>query len=217
MDAFGPRTYLYEMAEKLADHGYYVLLPNLFYRTRRAPVIDSHFPLSPEDMPTARAQVMALSQSFDLEAWLKKDTPVFFEFLSKQKEVRPGKIGLTGYCMGGGLALRTASRYPDQIGAFASFHAGRLATDAPNSPHLGLGKVKARGYMAHADQDASLPAEEIKRFQEAIEKAHAPIQTELYAGALHGYTMMDLPAGDPQALARHWKNLIALFQKELVK
>jgi carboxymethylenebutenolidase len=215
MDAFGPRIYLYEMAEKLADFGYYVLLPNLFYRTRRAPVIDAEFPLSPEDMPAARAQLLPLFNSFDPEAWLQKDTPALFDFLSKQPEVRPGQLGLTGYCMGGSLALRMASRYPDQIASFASFHAGRLATDAPNSPHLGLGAVKAHGYMAHADHDASLSPEEIKRFQEAIEKAKAPIQTELYTGALHGYTMMDLPAGNPEALARHWQNLVALFQREL--
>ena len=50
------------------------------------------------------------------------------DFLADQPEVAGTKVGTTGYCMGGGLALNAAGRFPDRVGAAASFHGGQIAS-----------------------------------------------------------------------------------------
>ena len=217
MDAFGPRDYLYEMAKTIAARGYYVLLPNLFYRTRRAPVIDAQFPLRAEDMPMLiKQQLMPLFQSYTPAVQGLQDAGVFLDFLSGQKQALPGKVGLTGYCMGGSLAIRIAAQYPDSIAAATSFHAGNLATEAPDSPHLLLGKIKAKLYIAHADNDQSMPAEQIERLREALKQSgHQDDTAEIYSGAIHGFTMADLPAYNEAACKRHWEKVFELFERLL--
>lgn len=214
MDGYGPRPYLYEMAEKLATRGYYVFLPNLLYQARRAPVIDAEFPITNETLARAREQLMAVFGKHDPDDNLR-DTDHFMKFLDQQKQVKSGPMGATGYCMGGGLALRTAARFPARIAAAASFHGGRLATDAPNSPHLELGKIKAELYIAHADKDQSMPPEQIERLRQALDASGLRYKAELYEGAAHGFTMADLPAYNKISLERHWTSLFDLFQRRL--
>jgi carboxymethylenebutenolidase len=214
MDAFGPRAYLEQMATTLAEHGYYVLVPNMFFRIKRAPIVEARFPLKPEDMPEVRKSMMAVYGSFSPDQGVK-DIGVMLEFLSVQTQVRAGKVGLTGYCMGGGLALRTAGTYANKVAAVASFHAGNLANDAPNSPHLFIKKIESEIYIAHADNDASMPPEQREKLQQAIETSGVTAEVEVYKGAAHGFTMADLPAYNEAALDRHWEKLLALFQRRL--
>lgn len=218
MDAYGLRDYLHEMASKIASQGHYVLVPNLFYRIRRAPVLDVKFPLKAEEVPDiVKNQLMPLFQSYSPGTQGLQDAGVFLDFLARQKQVLPGsKVGLTGYCMGGSLAVRIAEKYPERIAVAASFHAGNLAIEAPDSPHHLLGKIKARLYIAHADNDKSMPPEQITRLNEAIKKSgHAHVKAELYPGAIHGFTMADLPAYNEGACNRHWEKLFELFSSEL--
>ena len=214
MDAFGPRKYLYALCETLAARGYFVLLPNLFYRMRRAPVIDALFPLKKEDMSAARAQLTPLFSTYDPESGVR-DIGVFLEYLATETQARPGKIGLSGYCMGGGIAVRAAARYSDRVAAAAGFHSGRLVTDAPSSAHLLLSSVKARLYFGFADADESMPLEQIAAFEKALRESGVKYESEVYAGAAHGYTMADLPAYNASALEKHWRKLFELFHDEL--
>jgi carboxymethylenebutenolidase len=208
MDAYGPRAQLHAMAERLAEQGCHVLLPNLFYRVRRAPVVDGRFPISQERAQEMRAQVLQLVRGYDIEAGLR-DAGMFLEHLSAEA---PGKVLITGYCMGGRMALLTAARCPERVAVTASFHGGGLATDAPDSPHLRVKQIQARIYVGHADQDPSMPQEQIARLEEALKGARADYRTELYAGALHGFTMADLPAFDAEASRRHWERLTELIR-----
>ena len=214
MDAYGPRQYMYDMAQKLASHGYYVMLPNMFYRVRKAPVVDLTFPLKQEDMPGAIEQIMAFFKTYKIEQAMQ-DADVFLDFLATQKQVRPGKIGTTGYCMGGALAVRLAARHPEKIAAAASYHAGNLATEMPDSPHLLLSKIKAELYIAHADNDKSMPAEQINRLDAALSASQVTHKSEVYSDAAHGFTMEDLPAYNQLALKRHWESLLDLFARNL--
>jgi carboxymethylenebutenolidase len=216
MDAYGLRDYLYEMAKKIAAQGYYVLTPNLFYRLRPAPVLDVKFPVKAEDMPTVKPKLMALFQGYSPVMQGVPDIGVCLDFIAQQKQAQPGKVGLTGYCMGGGLAVRAAAQYPDRIAAVTSFHAGNLATEEPASPHLQIGKIKAKVYIAHADNDQSMPPEQIARLDAEIKKSgHGLIQTELYPGAVHGFTMADLPAYSEAYCNKHFDKVFELFGSEL--
>ena len=214
MDGFGPRAYLYEMVKAIASRGFYVLLPNMFYRIGRVPVVDIKFPVRPEDMPEIIKKVMPLFQTFTPELGMR-DTAVFLDFLAQQKQVLPGKIAVTGYCLGGGLAIRTAIQYPDRVAVASSFHAGNLATETPNSPHHFLSQIKAELYIAHADNDKSMPPEQIERLNKALEQSGIKYEVEIYKGAAHGFTMADLPAYNEAALKRHWEKLFNLLERSL--
>jgi carboxymethylenebutenolidase len=165
-------------------------------------------------MPEAIKVIMPLFQNFSVESAVN-DAEFFLDYLSEQKHVRAGKVGATGYCLGGGLSIRTAARHPNRIAAAASFHAGNLATDAHDSPHLLLNKIKAELYIAHADNDQSMPAAQIERLNTALKESHVRYKAEVYKDAAHGFTMADLPAYNKAALALHWKNLSELFNRTL--
>jgi carboxymethylenebutenolidase len=211
MDGIGIRPQLRQMADRIAAEGYYVLLPNMFYRRGRAPVFDVATILKPENRPALTELVLSLTPERVL-----RDAGLFLDLLAAQKEVRPGsKVGLTGYCMGGGMVVRTAAQYPDRIAAGASFHGGRLATEAPESPHRLAGKVRCRLYFGHADQDPAMTTEQIDRLDQALKAAGTVFAAELYTGALHGFTMADLPVYNREACDKHWRRLLDLFKETM--
>lgn len=215
MDAVGPRATLKAMAERLASQGYLVLLPNLFYREKPAPIVTGlPSPIPIEDIPEVLNQIMPIVQRFDPSAALV-DMKIFIDFLAKHPKVRQGKLGIFGYCMGGAMAIRTAARYPESFAAVASFHAGALVSDDGNSPHRLLPKLRAALYVGHADQDPHMTAEQIEDFGKALEDLSIPYQVELYSGAQHHFTMMDLPAYDVGAAEKHWERLSDLFKNYL--
>jgi carboxymethylenebutenolidase len=214
MDAFGPRPRLEEMAQHLASHGYVVLLPHVFYRHGPAPLVDTAALTDPE----------ARGRLFDsIRPWMAQLTPeramadadAYLDYLAGHDQVPDGPMGVTGYCMGGALALRTAAHRPGQVAAVAAFHPARLATDAPESPHLLVDRLQAEVYVASADHDASMPPEQQQRLDTALTEAGVRHVCEQYDGAAHGFTMADTAAYDEAATERHWDRLLDLFRRAL--
>jgi carboxymethylenebutenolidase len=207
MDAPAIRPAMFDMAQRLADAGYYVLLPDMFWRAG---------PYEPIDMKAIRDDAHRrevfgkLTSSTDAERSMR-DTGAFLEFLSKQPQVKGAKIGVTGYCMGGGMALRAAGTYPDRIAAAGAFHGGNLATDAENSPHLLAPKIKAKVLVAGADEDRGFDDAQKDRLDKALKDAGVDAEVTIYRGAKHGYAPADMGAYDKDASERHWRELIALF------
>ncbi len=117
--------------------------------------------------------------------------------------------------MGARFGLRIAAAHPDRVAALGGFHAGGLATDAPDSPHRFAGDVAAELYLGHADQDPSMSAEQIATLDEALDEAGVRHRTEVYAGASHGYTMSDTAAYDEAATERHFRELLALLERTI--
>ncbi|WP_037772881.1 dienelactone hydrolase family protein [Streptomyces sclerotialus] len=214
MDAIGLRPVLEGMARELASHGYYVLVPNLFYRNGPAPVVELSDLSRPEQREAFLRQVMPLVHGLTPDLALS-DAGSYLDFLAAQEEVRPGPVGLTGYCMGGALALRIAARYPDRVAAAASFHGGHLATDAPDSPHRLAGDIGAELYFGHAAQDDAMNAEHISQLEAALDAAGTTYRSEVYPGTVHGFTMSDTAAYSEAGLARHWEALLDLFARTL--
>jgi carboxymethylenebutenolidase len=212
MDAFGLRPRMAEMAETIAAQGYVVLVPNLFHRFGRAPLVD----LSGLGDEAQRGQLfeqltpMIRSLTADVMA---RDTAAYLDFLAGQPGVVPGPVAITGYCMGGMNALRAIEAHPDRIVAAAAFHAGRLVTDAPDSPHLAVGAVTGELYFGHADHDPSMPAKQIAVLEKALDNAGVTYRSEVYPGARHGYTQSDTPMYDEQATERHWAVLFDLLDR----
>ncbi|WP_200210463.1 dienelactone hydrolase family protein [Micromonospora coerulea] len=214
MDAFGLRPRLAEMAERIAAEGYLVLVPNLFHRAGRAPLFDLAGLDDPERRGALFGQLMPLIGALTPEV-VARDAEAYLDFLAARDDVVPGPVAITGYCMGGTNALRAMAAHPDRIAALASFHAGRVVTDAPDSPHLGVGSITGEVYFAHADNDQSMTAEQIATLEKALEAAGVTYRSELYAGAHHGFTMSDTATYDERATERHWSALFDLLGRTL--
>ncbi|GAA5069344.1 dienelactone hydrolase family protein [Nocardia callitridis] len=212
MDAFGLRPWLGELVRIIAAEGYSVLAPNLFYRSGRAPLLplpDFSEPRSRDEFfaalrPIAAASITPENVIQDVDAYLAQ--------LESSEFVATGPIATVGYCLGGGLALRTAGRLGDRIAAAASFHGGNLAEeDNPDSPHRTVDGSTAQLYIAHADQDQSMPPEQITRLEQTLDGAGIRYTSVVYAGAAHGFTQRDIPSYNEQAYERHLTDLLALF------
>ncbi|WP_392749393.1 dienelactone hydrolase family protein [Streptomyces sp. LN590] len=214
MDAFGLRPHLKEMADRLARAGYTVLVPNVFYRHRRAPVVELPDVIGPARRPEIFERLGPIMTSLTPDLAMR-DADAYLRWLAASPLTTDGPVGITGYCMGAGLALRTAGTYPDRVAAMAGFHGGRLATDSPDSPHLLADRITAELYFGHADQDPSLPPEQIDRLDEALTAAAVRHHSEIYTGAHHGFTQADTAAYDSTADKRHWTALLALLDRAL--
>lgn len=211
MDAIGIRPTLFAMAQRLADGGYLVLLPDLYYRAGPYEAMDAKAVFATGN-PLGVIGHLYETTDFRLAA---RDTAAFLDYLAGRDDVAGSKVGVTGYCMGGGIALTVAGTYPDRIAAAASYHGGHLANDAEISPHLLAPRMKARIYVAGADQDGSYPPEMAERLEKALDEAGADHVCEIYPGALHGWTMADFPVYDEAAAERHWRTLFGLFEGTL--
>lgn len=213
-DAFGVRPVLREMAQELAGHGYYVLVPNLYYRTGPAPVVDLPEHIGEESRPALFGQLMPLIEEHTTDRALR-DADAYLRFLTAQPEVAAGPVATIGYCLGAVLAMRTATAHPGQVAAVAGFHPAALVTDAPDSPHRLVPELTAQVHIGLAEGD--MTPEAIEEFNQALDAAGVGYTTEVYPGAVHGFTMSDTAAFDPSALQRHWDRLLPLLDRTLTK
>ena len=214
MDAFGLRPQLAEMAERIAAAGFVVLVPNVLYRHGRAPLVDVVNLMRPENRAHMFDQLGPMMASLTPELAMR-DIEAYVDYLTAQPSVAAGPIGTTGYCMGGALSLRAAGQLPDRVAAAASFHGGRLATDAADSPHRLADRISAELYLGHADADHSMPAEQIELLEHSLDAAGVTYGSEVYRGAVHGFTMADTAAYDESATERHWTALLELLDRRL--
>jgi carboxymethylenebutenolidase len=212
MDAFGLRPRLAEMAQLIAERGYAVLVPNLFYRSARSPLVTAEELADPEKRGAAFGRLSPMMQELTPER-VAADTDSYLDFLAAQPGVAAGPVAAVGYCMGGRNALVAMEAHPDRIKALGSFHAGGVVTDQPTSPHLAVGNVTGEVYFAHADNDRSMTPEQIKALEAALDEAGVNYTSEVYEGAPHGFTMSDTAMHSPAAEQRHWENLFALLDR----
>src|SRR5882724_11725404 len=211
MDGIGIRPAMLELGERLASHGYFVLLPDLFYRS------GPYEPMNPHTLfsdPEQRKVLMEKFFAFATQANIMSDTAAFLDYLAAEPDVKPGPVGVTGYCMGGLMSLTAAGTYPERITACASYHGARLATDAPSSPHLLAPKIKARVYIGGATEDPSFPDDMKARLEQALTSASVDHLIEPYP-AKHGWVLRDTPVYDALATERHWQTLWVLLDETL--
>jgi len=211
-DIFGLRPAFKQMAKRLAESGYSVLVVNPFYRIQKAPTSVEHADFND---PETRKALSALSGSLN-PATALTDATTFITYLDQQASVdKKRKVGTMGYCMGGPLTMRTAAGMSDRVGAAASFHGGGLVSDKPESPHLLIPKIKAQYLFAIAENDDQKQPEAKEVLRAAFAQAGLPAEIEVYAGTLHGWCPTDSRVYNQEQAEKAWSRLLALFSKAL--
>ena len=210
MDAPAIREELRDMARRLASVGYYVVLPNLYYRSG----VMELGALSPDPASPVRKQMMDLMATLTIPM-IMEDTRALLAHVANDPAASPGPVGAVGYCMSGQFAINAAVEFPDRVTAAASIYGVRLLTDAPDSPHLAGWKTKAELYFACAETDHWAPLEILPPMREELAKAGAAAEVELYPGVEHGFAFPGRAAYNRDAAERHWERLFALFRRRL--
>jgi len=211
-DIFGLRPAFRQMGKRLAETGYAVLVVNPFYRKSKAPTSVPHANM---DDPATREALMGLAHSLTPDT-ATTDAKAFVGWLDQQSVVsKERKMGVTGYCMGGPLVMRTAAALPDRIGAAATFHGGGLVTDKPESPHLLIPKMKAHFLIAIASNDDAKQPDAKGVLKEAFAQARIPAEVEVYEGAIHGWCPPDSHVYNQAAAEKAWARQLALFKEGL--
>lgn len=211
MDALAIRPALLAMGQRLADAGYLVLLPDLFYRYGPYDELDPKAVFATGSVRAIVGPLMATTG----KGPAVRDTAAFLDWFDSRADFAGGKLGVTGYCMGGGMALAVAAAYPDRIGAAASFHGGNLVTDEEDSPHRLAPQISAKVLVAGAVKDAAYTEEHAEQLAAALTSAGVDHTCVFYPDALHGWTMTDFPIYQEEGAERHWRELIALFDGAL--
>ena len=212
-DIMGLRPAFRQMADRLAQSGYAVLVVNQFYRSTKAPFLA---PGESYDQPAVREKIGPFVKALSPEGTVR-DAKAFAAFIDRQPQTdRKRGMATTGYCMGGPMVMRTAAAIPARIRAGATFHGGGLATDKPDSPHLLIPQMKARYLIAiAANDDARSPADK-DTLRTAFAAAKLPAEIEVYQGTMHGWCPPDSRVYDAAQADRAWSRMLALFGAALV-
>ena len=208
-DIWGVRPAFVDLAKRIAEHGYTVLLPNIFYRVGKPPLFEN---MDFQD-PRTKERYAEVTRPLTPEK-MASDGSAYVDFLASQPSMSDGAMGVVGFCYAGQFALRTAAARPDRIGAAASFHGGGLYNDDETSPHRVLPRVKARLYFGHATNDNSMTAGQIEMLESALEKWGGEYSSETY-NARHGWMIPGREMFDPENAEKGFAKLIELFDSSL--
>ncbi len=212
MDAPAIREELRDMARRIAAAGYYVMLPNLYYRKGVMELAD----LPPLPEAEARARMFELMGSLSI-GLVMDDADALLDFADRDPAASKGKVGTVGYCMSGQYAINFAARYPGRVGAAASIYGVQLVTDREDSPHLAAQKAKGELYFACAEHDSYAPLEMVEALDQTVKAKNLNAEVELYPGVHHGFAFPQRGAVyDKPAAERHWERLFALWRRRLI-
>ena len=219
MDVWGVREELYDLARRVATVGYYCMVPDFYYRQGK---IRSTFindkgerislnRLSKEDQDKVLAPAHKLA-----DAMVVADSGAILTFLQDGGEPAiPDAVGSIGYCMGGRHVMQVAVQYPDRFKASASLHGTTLISDRPDSPHLGVAKLRGELYCGFAEHDPYAPLPMVGQLGDLLKPCQVKYSHEIHKGAEHGYALPDRDIFDKKATERDWELIFAMFHRQI--
>ena len=207
MDAPGKREELHDMARRISATGYYVLLPNLYYRDTKG------FTVHHED-PASAAQMFEYMGNLT-NALVASDCAAMLEYAASDPAADPARVGTTGYCMSGPFAVWIAAEFPDVIKAAATIHGVRLAVDADDSPHSRAADIAGEVLVMAAEHDAYVDRAHYDRLVDALTAGGVRSKCEWIDEVHHGFVFPQRPVFDKPAAERHWELLMSMFDRTL--
>jgi len=213
MDAPAIREELRDMARRLASMGYFVLLPNLFYRVGK----ENSYPFDFSKIREDKSQFAAMIKTMDdtTNARVVSDTSSLIDYLDNNSEVSKGNYGAVGYCMSGQYIVSIASAYPNSFKTLASFYGVKIYTDQDDSPHLKASDISADLYLAFAEHDTWVDEALLSKINDHFTSNTPNFKMEIYKGTEHGFAFPDRHTYNKAAAERHWSRLNMLFEKNL--
>jgi carboxymethylenebutenolidase len=206
MDGLGMREALRDQARRLASAGYYVMLPDLYYRARLAEPID-------RNAPDAMDRIMALVQSVTAEKAMA-EAALCLDHAAHDPAARKGPAGVMGYCMGGRLSVVAAQAFGTRIAAAAAIHPGFGSGWLESLLASDLRQISAEIYVGAADNDPTFTAEQRAKLHSALHAHSATFEIELHKDGVHGFGV----PGDRyqrEHAERAWERIHALFRRRL--
>jgi carboxymethylenebutenolidase len=213
MDSVGLREELSDMCRRIAAVGYYVIMPNLYYREHRS-----------VDFDQTRMQDPAYYDKFQ-ELWrliaglsntmVVEDSAALFGFIDADAAARKGRLAIVGYCMSGPFVFRLAGAYPERVAAAASLYGVHLVTDKPDSPHLLADRIRGEMYFGCAEHDKYVQTSELEELQAIIDRTQINASIEIYPQCQHGFAFPARKAYNKAATELHWERLFDMFRRTL--
>src|SRR6202162_2411377 len=195
---------------RLGTSVYYVMLPNLYYRSG----VMELGPLPADPEAPERKRMFQLMASINIPL-VMEDTKPLLAYADGQAAARTDIVGAVGYCMSGQYAVNAATHFPGRVKAAASIYGVQLATDRPDSPHLASQKTRAELYFGCAETDVYAPMEIVEKVRQQMKDEGANAEVEIYPGTHHGFAFPKRPVYDRDAAERHWERLLALYRRNL--
>jgi carboxymethylenebutenolidase len=208
MDAPGYREELCNMARRIAKHGYFCILPDMYYRMGKLRF----------DLPRrndAMTAVIRAAMNHLSNADVVDDTAGMIAFLDAQDKVKPGPVGCVGHCMSGRYITTVAACFPTRIAAAASLYGVGIVSDAADSPHLLLDRIKAELYYGFAETDSTVPEHVIPDLRAALDRAGTKYEIEIHPGTQHGFCFAERQAYAPVAAEEAWSKVFSLWERKL--
>ena len=213
MDAPGIREELRDMARRIGTVGYFVMLPNMYYRTGREGSYGFDLARTRDD-EGERKKMFGVMNTLT-NALVVSDTGPMLEFARGAEQAAAGPVGCVGYCMSGRFVMSAAAAYPDDFAAVASYYGVGIITDKEDSPHLMADRIKGEVYLAFASEDPYVPDDVLKAMPGAMTAAGVNHRIEIYLGTEHGFAFPKRPAYVKPAAERHWERMFALYDRAL--
>jgi carboxymethylenebutenolidase len=208
MDAPGIREELRNLARRISKHGYFCLLPDMYYRIG---MLRFDFVRRAEGMrPTMFAAMNSLTN-----ALVTEDTAAWLGFLDAQDRVRPGAVGCVGYCMSGRYVTTVAARFPNRFAACASLYGVGIVTDSEDSPHLLIDRIKGEMYFGFAETDEHVPANVIPTLKNALDKAGTRYGLDVFPNSRHGFQFPERDVYETHAAEESWSKIVAMWDRNL--
>ncbi len=208
MDAPGTREELRNMARRIARHGYFCLLPDMYYRIGTVRF----------DIPRrndAMSAVIRASMNSLTNALVTDDTAAMIAWFDAQEQAKPGPLGCVGHCMSGQYITTVSARFPHRMLAAASLYGVGIVTDKEDSPHLLLDKIKGEVYYAFAEHDQSVPDHVVPDLKAALARTDVKATVKVFPGTHHGFCFAERAVYEPLAAEATWTDIFAMWDRHL--
>jgi carboxymethylenebutenolidase len=208
MEAFGLNSHIKRVASRIAELGYIVAAPDFYFRQPNSVV-------AYDNLPEALRLMSTLSDRAVLA-----DVECVISFLKAQPGVKPDKIGMIGFCMGGRMTFLAACKNPS-IKAAVTFYGGGIASvmrpseRTPVAPLEYANELHAPMLLLFGGQDAFIPPEHVERIRERLAALGKTAETVVYPNADHGFFCDERLSYQAEAASDAWERTARFFAQHL--
>jgi carboxymethylenebutenolidase len=191
---WGLEEHIKDMARRFADAGFVAIAPDLYHGQVTA---------EPDE-----ARKLAMGMQREQAA---KDMTGAINYLISRADVAPKKVGMIGFCMGGGLTIQMALHHNEHLGAVAPFYGGGLPGEEDAA------RINVPIFAAFGEKDDGIPLDKVQAFARGLDRSPSPEHVvQVYPDAPHAFCNDTRPAYRPEAAADALGRAMSLFSRTLV-